>query len=269
MSSSIRFAGVDHQLSLDLAARVRNAAGAKVLVATLDVPTRTKRPRDLRNGFGMPFRLRASTIVEAAVAWPWCMALLRAGMPTFANVVAYSGPGREATATFVQKNVGGGFSWEVLARLRDRWRRPMMVKGIMHPGDAERAASLGIDGVVVSNHGGRQFDAAPASVDVLPAIVSSVGDRCTVMLDSGVVAGVDVLRALALGAQGAFAGRAFMLALAALGDRGAQHMASAFVEELALAMAQCGVTSTDQVCSLTTRHSGAWRPDDFAARPAR
>jgi len=262
------FAAEDHQLSLDLAARA-HAAGAKVLVATLDVPTRTKRPRDLRNGFGMPFRLRASTIVEAAVAWPWCMALLRAGMPTFANVVAYSGPGREATATFVQKNVGGGFSWEVLARLRDRWRRPMMVKGIMHPGDAERAASLGIDGVVVSNHGGRQFDAAPASVDVLPAIVSSVGDRCTVMLDSGVVAGVDVLRALALGAQGAFAGRAFMLALAALGDRGAQHMASAFVEELALAMAQCGVTSTDQVCSLTTRHSGAWRPDDFAARPAR
>lgn len=256
------FAADDHRLSFELADRAHKA-GAKVLVATLDVPTRTKRPRDMRNGFVMPFRLSASTILQAAIAWPWCAALMRAGMPTFANIVAYSGPGREATASFVQKNVGGGFSWDALARLRDRWDRPMMVKGVMHPDDAERAAGLGIDGIVVSNHGGRQFDAAPASVDVLPAIVERVGGRCTIMLDSGVVAGVDVMRALALGAQGAFSGRAFMLALAALGDLGARHMGAAFAEELTSAMAQCGVTSIDQIAGLATRHPGAWRAEDF------
>ncbi len=252
----------DHRISHHLADRAQ-AAGAQVLVATLDVPARTKRPRDLRNGFVMPFRLGPGMLVQMATALPWSLALARRGRPNFANMLAYSGGGYEQTASFVQKNVGGGFEWEALARLRDRWPRPMMVKGVMHPGDAEQAVALGIDGIIVSNHGGRQFDAAPAGIDVLPEIARTVGDRCTIMLDSGVTGGVDVLRAMALGAQGAFAGRAFMLALAALGDIGARHMAGAFIEELSSAMAQCGLTSLDHVRSLRTRHPDAWTSADF------
>jgi (S)-mandelate dehydrogenase len=252
----------DHRVSFDLARRAREA-GAQVLVATLDVPARMKRPRDLRNGFVMPFRLGPAMLAQMATALPWALALARRGRPNFANMLAYSGGGYEGTARFVQANVGGGFDWDVLARLRDGWPRAMMVKGILHPADAERAVALGIDGVVVSNHGGRQFDAAPASVDVLPAVVRAVGGRGCVMLDSGITSGSDVLRALALGARGVFAGRAFMLALAALGDLGARHMAGALTGELAGAMAQCGLTATDQARSLRTRHPGAWTAEEF------
>ncbi|MCW1930752.1 alpha-hydroxy acid oxidase [Pararhodobacter zhoushanensis] len=250
----------DHRVTFDLAARA-DAAGAKVLAATLDVPARTKRPRDMRNGFGMPFKLTAGMLWQAGIAWPWALAIAKRGIPTFANIERYSGPGRDVSARYVGQHVGGGFDWEVLARLRDRWKGPMMVKGILHPKDAEKAVSLGIDGIVVSNHGGRQFDASPASVDMLPAIAAAVGSRATVMLDSGVTAGVDVLRALALGAKGVFAGRAFMLGLGGIGDLGAQHMAGALIEELTLAMAQSGVTTTDQIATLATHHPGAWRFD--------
>lgn len=252
----------DHRVSLDLTDRAR-VAGVRVLVATLDVPARTKRPRDLRNGFVMPFRLTPALLAQMAGALPWALALARRGRPNFANMLAYSGGGYEGTARFVQQNVGGGFEWDVLARLRDRWPGPMMLKGVLHPADAEKALSLGIDGIIVSNHGGRQFDAAPASVDVLPAILRATGGRATVLLDSGITSGSDVLRALALGAQGAFAGRAFMLALAALGDLGGRHMAQAFIEELGSAMAQSGITRVDQAPGLRTRHPGAWTDADF------
>ncbi len=247
----------NHRVSHDLAQRAERA-GARVLAATLDVPARTKRPRDLRNGFTMPFRITPSALLQGAVALPWALAIARRGIPTFANITAYSGPGRDAAAAYVGKHVGGGFDWESLARLRDRWPRAMMVKGVLHPADAEKAVSLGMDGIVVSNHGGRQFDAAPASIDMLPAIVAAVGTRALVMLDSGVTSGADALRALALGAQGVLAGRAFMLALAALGDIGARHMAATLIEELTLAMAQSGATDVRQVASLATRHPGAW-----------
>ena len=255
-----------HRLSFDLAARA-DAAGAHVLVATLDVPVRTKRPRDLRNGFTMPFRLRPRTVAQAALAWPWSYALARRGIPTFANIERYAGGGD--AAAFVGRNVGGGFSWQALARLRDAWPRAMMVKGVLHPADAERALAIGFDGVVVSNHGGRQFDAAPAAIDVLPAIAEAVGSRGTVMFDGGVASGSDVLRAAALGAEAALSGRAFLVALAAIGDLGARHMASALVEELRTACAQCGLGSPAEASGLARRHPGAWRLADFPAGTTR
>ena len=122
---------------------------------------------------------------------------------------------------------------------------------------------LGLDGVIVSNHGGRQFDAAPATVDVLPAIAAAIGDRATVMIDSGLTSGLDVMRAVACGAAGCFAGRAFMLGLAALGDDGARHMADLFTEELRIAMGQSGLTRLADVPSAAVRHPGAWTAADF------
>lgn len=256
----------NHQYSLEMAERAR-VAGAKVLVATLDVPVRAKRPRDLRNGLTMPFKLTPKAMLAAAIAPFWLDAIRRKGMPTFANMAGFAGaPDRVTTAGFVQKHIGGGFPWEQIARLRDRWPGPMMVKGVMHPADAEKALQLGLNGVVVSNHGGRQFDAAPATIDVLPEIAGTVGTRGTVIFDSGVVSGVDMLRALACGAHSCFAGRAFMLGLAALGDHGATHMAQAFIEEYRIALGQNGLLSSEQARRAPVRHPGAWTTDNFQLR---
>jgi (S)-mandelate dehydrogenase len=254
----------DHRVSLDLARRAE-AAGAHVLVATLDIPVRAKRVRDLRNGLAMPYRTTLRSALNVVMAPPWATAVLRRGMPTFANMNRYAGPSASRTdvAAFVQKNVSGGFTWDAIARLRDRWPRAMMVKGILHPDDAERAVALGLDGLVVSNHGGRQFDAAPATIDVLPAIVAAVRGRGTVMVDSGITSGLDVMRALVCGAAGAFAGRAFMLGLAALGDQGARHIANLFTEELRIALGQTGLCRVSDVPRAAIRHPAAWTLEDF------
>ena len=253
----------NHRYSLEMAERAR-IAGAKVLVATLDVPVRAKRPRDLRNGLTMPFKLTPKTMIAAAMAPFWLDAIRRKGMPTFANMAGFAGaPDRVTTSAFVQKHIGGGFPWEQIARLRDRWTGPMMVKGVMHPADAEKALELGLNGVVVSNHGGRQFDAAPATIDVLPEIARTVGTRGTVLFDSGVVSGIDMARAIACGAHSSFAGRAFMLGLAALGDHGAAHMAQAFIEEYRITLGQSGLLNTDQARRAPVRHPGAWTAQDF------
>jgi len=249
----------DYRLSFELAARA-GQAGAKVLVATLDVPVRSKRPRDLRNGFVMPFRLSPRNVLDAALSPPWLLAIARRGMPRFANIEAYAGG--SDTAAFVGANVGGGFTWEVIARLREKWHGPLLVKGVLHPGDAEKAHAIGLDGVIVSNHGGRQFDAAPASIDVLPEIARAVGRDMTVILDSGVVSGVDMMRAVACGAHSTFAGRAFMLALAALGDDGARHMAATFIEEYRTALGQSGLVTTAEAATAALRHPTAWRFPD-------
>lgn len=245
----------DHRVSFDLVARAQNA-GAKALVATLDVPVRPKRPRDLRNGFVMPFRLGTRNVLDIAAAPAWLLALAKRGKPVFANIEPYAG-GRDPAA-FVGANVGGGFNWDVLARLRETWRGPMLVKGVLHPADAERARTIGLDGVIVSNHGGRQFDAAPASVDMLPAIAAAVGRDMTVILDSGVTSGVDMLRALACGAHASFSARAFMLALAAIGDDGARHMAASFIEEFTVALGQSGLRSAEEARTAPVRHATAW-----------
>jgi L-lactate dehydrogenase (cytochrome) len=245
----------DHRVSFDLARRAQ-AAGARALVATLDVPVRSKRPRDLRNGFVMPFRLGRRNALDIAASPAWLRALARRGKPGFANILPYAG--ERDPAAFVGAHVGGGFAWDVLERLRDGWRGPMLVKGVLHPADAERARAIGMDGVIVSNHGGRQFDAAPASVDMLPAIASAVGTDVTVILDSGVTSGVDMMRALACGARSTFAGRAFMLALAAIGDDGARHMAASFIDEFTIALGQSGLRSAAEARHAPVRHATAW-----------
>ena len=245
----------DHRVSFDLAARAQ-AAGARVLVATLDVPVRSKRPRDLRNGFVMPFRVGYRNALDIAASPAWMRALARRGMPRFANIEAYAGGGDPAA--FVGTHVGGGFAWDVLARLRETWRGPMLVKGVLHPADAEKARAIGLDGVIVSNHGGRQFDAAPASIDMLPAVAAAVGRDMTVILDSGVTSGVDMLRALACGAHASFSARAFMLALAAIGDDGARHMAASFIEEFTVALGQSGLRSAEEARTAPVRHATAW-----------
>src|SRR6202011_3966603 len=123
------------------------------------------------------------------------------------------------------------------------WKRAFVIKGILHPQDAERAVALGADGIIVSNHGGRHFDGAPASIDMLPAIVAAVGSRSTVMIDSGIRSGLDVVRALALGAKAGFAVRPVVYGLAALGPAGATHVIDLFLDEIRTEFTHVGVRS--------------------------
>jgi L-lactate dehydrogenase (cytochrome) len=181
-------------------------------------------------------------------------------MPRTENLVPYSGPDptQVSTGRTMQLRSGGSHTWDELARLRERWRRAFVVKGILHPQDAERAVALGADGIIVSNHGGRHFDGAPASIDVLPAIVAAVGSRATVMIDSGIRSGLDVVRALALGAKAGFTGRPFMYALAALGPLGASHVVDLFFDEIRSEFTHTGIRSVAEAAAITARHPGAW-----------
>jgi isopentenyl diphosphate isomerase/L-lactate dehydrogenase-like FMN-dependent dehydrogenase len=143
-------------------------------------------------------------------------------------------------AEFVGEQLGQMVTTDRLKRIRDHWKGPLIIKGVMHPDDAKQATKLGYDGILVSNHGGRQMDASPAPVEVLPDIIEAVGGKVTVMVDSGFSSGLDIVRGLALGAQFVFCGRAFMWGLSALGEKGVDHVVDLLTDEITLALTQIG-----------------------------
>ena len=257
-----RFPYDNHAITYDLVRRA-DEAGAHVLVPTVDSAGKSKRPRDIRNGVRVPFPINPWTTYQVLTSPAWTMALLRNGMPITANLVPYADDSSQlATARTMQLRSGGSHTWEELDRLRARWKRAFVVKGILHPQDAERAVAMGADGIIVSNHGGRHFDGAPATIDVLPAIVSAVGSRATVMIDSGIRGGLDVVRALALGAKSCFSGRCFAYGLGALGPAGAAHVVDLFLDEIRTELLHVGARSVAEAAAITTRHPGAWRTFD-------
>src|SRR5215472_3630007 len=254
-----RFPHDDHAITFDLVRRA-DEAGAQVLVPTVDSAGKSKRPRDIRNGVRVPFPINLWTTYQVLTSPAWTMALLRNGMPITANLATYAEKATQvATARAMQLRSGGSHTWDELARLRERWKRAFVIKGILHPHDAERAVALGADGIIVSNHGGRHFDGAPATIDILPAIVSAVGSRTTVMIDSGIRGGLDVVRALALGARFCFTGRCFAYGLGALGPAGAAHVIDLFFDEIKTELLHVGARSVAEAATITARHPGAWR----------
>jgi isopentenyl diphosphate isomerase/L-lactate dehydrogenase-like FMN-dependent dehydrogenase len=262
-----RFAKNDHRIGLDLVDRAA-AAGVRVLVLTFDTPTRTVRSREVKSGIVTPFRLTARLRADALMAPRWLASLARNGIPRFVTLNKYMRPGAslvEATE-FMQREGGGAFTWDEIARYRDRWKGPLVLKGVLHPSDAARAVALGLDGVQVSNHGGRQIEALPASIDALPAIAAEIGGRATIILDSGVRSGVDVARAVALGADAAFCGKAFLWSLGALGAEGPRHLIEVLTDEVSATLGQLGCLTVADLRTVPVRHPGAWRPDDLKAR---
>jgi L-lactate dehydrogenase (cytochrome) len=255
-----RFAGNDHAIGYDVIRRAESA-GAHVLMLTLDVPVRTVRSREVKVGLGGGGRFRADWKMVASMAKcpGWAVAMLRNGQPRFANIQPYAGKGASLndTIVFARREMGGAFSWEEVARYRDRWKKPLVLKGLLHPADAERAVALGIDGILVSNHGGRQVEALPPPIDCVPAIAKAVGDRATVLFDSGVRSGTDVARALALGASAGLAGKAFLWGLGALGADGPGHVIDLLIDELQSALGQAGAHSPAEACDIAIRHPGA------------
>ena len=254
-----RMARNDHAFGFDIVRRCEEA-GVHVLVMTMDVPVRTTRPREVAVGLGGGrFNVDLRMIVDILRSPGWLWTLYKHGRPKFPTLMRYVGEGADINTviTFARNEMGGAFTWDEVARYRDKWKKPLVLKGILHPADAERALSLGIDGVWVSNHGGRQIEALPAAIDVLPAIAAQIGSRAAVLFDSGVRSGLDVVRALALGAQAAFAGKAFLWGLGALGSEGPQHVIDLLIDETRASLGQIGAMSLSQARDVVIRHPGA------------
>ncbi len=228
--------------------------GCEALFITLDMPVPPNREYIHRNGFGTPFRLNARNVIDVLTHPRWLAGVLGryaldGGVPSQANLPdrlrSKVTKGAPPGALFKQDDL----DWDALKILRDRWPGRLVLKGVLHPEDAERALSLGADGVVVSNHGGRALDGSMATLDALPSIVSAVGGRMTIFLDSGVRRGSDVVKALALGADAVLVGRAPLYGLAATGGPGVSRALALLAAETARTMAMLGVRKISEIDS--------------------
>ncbi len=211
------------------------AAGYKTLVMTLDVPEVGRRPRELRRGFKMPFRIGPRQFVDFAVHPRWSISTLLAGAPTLANF-------QTDGFSFDRTESRAAADWEFLKRLRDSWDGNLVAKGVSHVGDAQRLRAEGVDAIQVSSHGSRQLDAAPPPILALAAIREALGPDYPLFYDSGLRSGEDVVKAYAMGADFVFFGRALQFAIAAGGEEGLKRFWDLTCEEVGLTLAQIGLT---------------------------
>ncbi len=213
---------------LDLSAalmRRAEASGVRVLAMTVDTPYGARKEWNLRSGFGMPFRISRSSVTDVLLRPGWFLkavvpSLLGGGLPTLENYPREMRPRLLGRATDPRVALRGNLSWDDVAWVRDHWKGHLILKGVLSPDDALKAAECGADGIVVSSHGARNLDAAPAPIDALPDIAGVAGERMTVLSDSGVRRGLDVLRYQIRGAEAVMIGRLPLWALAAGGERG-------------------------------------------------
>lgn len=225
------------------------AAGMRTLMFTVDMPVPGSRYRDRHSGMSGP----AATLrqyLQAVTHLRWALDVGLLGRPlSFGNIEAYAG--RKTAMSdymgFLGRNFDPSISWKDLEWVRDRWRGKLLLKGVLDPDDARDAVRLGADGIIVSNHGGRQLDGALPTAQALPGIADAVGDQLTVLADSGVRSGVDVVRMLALGARGVVLGRAYIYALAAGGEKAVAQLLQLFATEIRVAMTLTGARSIEEI----------------------
>ncbi|WP_447337634.1 FMN-dependent L-lactate dehydrogenase LldD [Klebsiella variicola] len=225
------------------------AAGMKTLVFTVDMPIPGSRYRDNRSGMSGP-HATLRQYLQACTHPRWAMDVGLAGRPlSFGNIEAYTGHKMtmDDYMGFISNNFDPSIAWHDLEWIRDSWQGKLIIKGILDADDARNAVRLGADGIVVSNHGGRQLDGAIPTARALPRVVDAVGDDLTVLADSGVRSGVDVIRLLALGAKGVLLGRAYIYALAAAGEAGVAHLLRLFAEDMKVTMTLTGATSPSAI----------------------
>jgi L-lactate dehydrogenase (cytochrome) len=215
-------------------------AGYQVLVLLADVPSFGYRPKEIRNGLAMPPRMTFRNMLQIAAKPGWALRTLVHGKPEFATLKPYmpKGMNMHHLGLFMNRTFNGRLSEDKISYIRDRWKGKLVLKGVASEYDAENAVRLGIDGLIVSNHGGRQLDAGESTIRSLQHIVRSKNIQTTLMMDSGLRSGPDIARTLACGAQFTFLGRAFMYGVAALGREGATHTISILKKQLQQVMEQ-------------------------------
>ncbi|MDG1504768.1 MAG: alpha-hydroxy acid oxidase [Planktomarina sp.] len=235
--------GGSQEASLAMVERAQ-MAGYDTLILTVDVPQVSRRVRDLRNGFTVPFAMTPRAFLDFATHPSWSLSTLTAGAPRPMNFTDSKG-----SNTFDRGANRSGADWAFLEILRDKWQGKLVVKGVTSAADASRVHSLGADAIYVSNHGGRQLDSVPPSIQLLPLIRAAVGPEFPLLFDSGIRNGEDIVKALAFGADFVMLGRPALFALGAEGAVGLNALLTSFVTDITVVMAQLGIRAIDQLGS--------------------
>jgi L-lactate dehydrogenase (cytochrome) len=227
------------------------AANCSALQVTLDLQILGQRHKDIKNGLSTPPKPTISNLINLATKPRWCMGMLGTRRRTFGNIVGHvDGVGDVSSlASWTAEQFDPSLNWNDVEWIKKRWGGKLILKGIMEAEDARLAAQTGADALIVSNHGGRQLDGAPATIDALPSIAQAAGKDIEVWMDSGIRSGQDVLKARALGAQGTLIGRSFLYGLGAFGQEGVAKALQIIQKELDVSMAFCGHTHINQVDS--------------------
>lgn len=223
----------------DILERVK-AAGYHALMVTLDIPVGAKRNRELKNGLKLPFDFTPNIIWQSMIHPVWALNTLKNGRPDFVNVLRYKETPSQGLGEFITQLNMQGVTRERIELIRKLWDGPLILKGVQHEPDMKAAVDIGIDGVVISNHGGRQLDAAPSSVQSLQQLADYGNDKMTIMIDSGIRTGLDVVRAKALGAQMCFSGRSFFWGMGGMGTDGANQVVEIYRDEIDRTLKQIG-----------------------------
>jgi L-lactate dehydrogenase (cytochrome) len=245
----------DRGLVLDMLRRAQ-AAGISVLVVTLDVPVAGGRDRDRRNGFSVPPRVTLRALAEGALHPRWSSGFVRQPRIRWGNLPADGGIAA-SLGVHIDRQFDPAATWDDLGWFREHWDGRLVVKGVLHPDDARRAVGLGAAGVIVSNHGGRQLDGAPAAIRALRPVAEAVGGDAEVYLDGGIRRGADIVKAVALGARACLAGRALAYGLGVAGQAGARRAVEILASELRTALALTGCPSVRDLGPSWVRPPGA------------
>jgi L-lactate dehydrogenase (cytochrome) len=218
-----------------------------VLVLTLDVPCMSNRDRDRRNGFSVPPRVTLKALAGGALHPGWSASFVRNPRIRWGNLPDGGGMTATTLSALTNMQFDPSATWDDVAWFRERWNGRLVVKGILHPADARQAVRLGAEAVIVSNHGGRQLDGAPAAIRALPMVADAVGGDAEVYFDSGIRRGADIVKALALGARACLAGRALAYGLGAAGEAGVRRAVAILRRELRIALALTGCPSVQKL----------------------
>lgn len=237
------YVGQSEEIAFDMVSRAE-AAGYETLILTVDVPAAAQRPREQRNGFQSPLKIGLKQFIDFATHPHWSIRTLLTGVPEVAN-----NAGSKVGKTFKRDESRGKVDWDFLNRLRQHWKGNLIVKGVLNPEDAVRIRDAGVDAVYVSNHGGRQLDSAPSTIDMLPLIRAAVGENYPIIFDSGVRNGEAIIKALALGADFVLLGRPFLYGLGASGSAGLESVIELLINQVDTALAQIGIPDINDIDS--------------------
>jgi L-lactate dehydrogenase (cytochrome) len=239
----------DNTLTDDLLKRCQNS-GIKTLVLLADAPSWGYRAKEIKNGLSMPPKVKLRNIIDILLSPSWAVETIKKGRPKFESLEKYMSSGSKDTkhlGIFMEKTFDGRLNEERIKRIRDKWKGNLVLKGLSSVEDTEKAITNGFDGIIISNHGGRQFDASPSTINRTTEIVKYCKDKIKIMMDSGIRDGVDIARVLSTGADFTFLGRSFMYSVSALGKNGGHHIINMLKRQVKQVMEQCCCEKVDRL----------------------